>query len=91
MIISAKFFGGLRDLVGSSLVKLCLESGAVVEDVLAELRERFPALHEKLELGISKGYLNILLNGQNVRFLGGLETELSNGATLAFLPPIGGG
>ena len=89
--IPAKFFGGLQNLIGSSRVTLHLESGAVVEDVLVELREHYPALYRELELGISKGYLNILLNGQNIRFLDEVKTELSDGSTLAFLRPIGGG
>ncbi len=61
-----------------------------LKDVLGELLEHYPRLYRELELGIGKGYLTVLLNGQNVRFLDGVETALSDGATLAFLPPIGG-
>lgn len=94
MTVTVKVFGGLRELAASSAITVSLPLGTTVTDLLVALHRRVPALHEKLETGLADGYINILLNGRNgrnVRFLDGLETRLPAGATIAFLPPIGGG
>jgi len=93
MTVTVKAFGGLRELAPSSAITVSLPLGTTVADLLVVLHRRIPALHEKLETGLADGYINILLNGRNVRFLDGLRTRLpaAAGATIAFLPPIGGG
>ncbi len=91
MTITVKVFGGLRELAASSAITISLPLGTTVAALLVALHRRVPALHEKLETGLADGYINILLNGRNVRFLDGLKTRLPAGATIAFLPPIGGG
>lgn len=91
MTVTVKVFGGLRELAASSAITVSLPLGTTVADLLVALHRRVPALHKKLETGLADGYINILLNGHNVRFLDGLKTRLPAGATIAFLPPIGGG
>ncbi|WP_054847258.1 MoaD/ThiS family protein [Methanoculleus chikugoensis] len=42
--------------------------------------------------GEIRAYVNILKNGRNIHFSGGLETPpLEDGDTVAFFPPAGGG
>ncbi len=89
--VTVKAFGGLREVIGSSAVFIHLPCEATITDLLAEIRRCYPLFSEKLETGLSKGYINILLNGRNVRFLDGMTTRLSDGVTVAFLPPVGGG
>ena len=89
--ITVKLFGGLRELVGESSISVSLSTHATVTDLLSELRHRYPKLCEKLEPGLAKGYLNVLVDGRNIRSLDGFDTVLSNGSTIAFLPPVGGG
>jgi len=89
--ITVKAFGGLRELIGSSAVFVHLPREAMIADLLGEIRRCYPLFSEKLETGLTKGYINILLNGRNVRFLDGMATRLSDGVTVAFLPPVGGG
>jgi len=89
--VTVKAFGGLREVIGSSAVFVHLPYKAMITDLLAEIRRCYPLFSEKLEVGLTKGYINILLNGRNVRFLDGIATRLSDGVTVAFLPPIGGG
>lgn len=91
MTITVKVFGGLRELAASSAITVSLPLGTTITDLLVVLHRRIPALHEKLETGLADGYINILLNGRNIRFLDGLRTRLPAGATVAFLPPVGGG
>ena len=89
--VTVKAFGGLRELIGSSAAFVHLPHEATITDLLAEIRRCYPLFSEKLEVGLTKGYINILLNGRNVRFLDRMATRLSDGVTVAFLPPVGGG
>ncbi len=91
MRVTVKLFGGIGNLAGISTASVLLHPHAVVSEALKELYQSHPALQEKLETGIARGYVNIIVNGRNVRFLSGLETSLSEGDRIAFLPPIGGG
>ena len=91
MTVTVKLFGGLRELVGESSISISLPLEATVADLLAKLRCDFPKLYEKLQPGLTKGYLNALVDGRNARSLDGFDTPLSSGSTIAFLPPVGGG
>ena len=89
--VTVKLFGGLRLLVGQPSISVSLPENATVADLLAVLGHEFPELHEKLQPGLTKGYLNTLIDGRNARSLSGFDTPLAGGSTIAFLPPIGGG
>ncbi|RAY16017.1 molybdopterin synthase sulfur carrier subunit [Actinomadura craniellae] len=66
--------------------------GATIEELFADLDSRHPGLRERLvdEKGLRK-FVNVYLNDEDVRFLGGLETELSDGDTVTVLPAVAGG
>jgi len=89
--VTVKLFGGLRKLVSEPSISVSLSPDATVTDLLAKLGRDFSELYEKLQPGLTKGYLNALVDGRNARSLDGFDTPLSNGSTIAFLPPIGGG
>ncbi|MFC2108075.1 MoaD/ThiS family protein [Candidatus Bipolaricaulota bacterium] len=89
--ITIKVFGGLRESFQGGTQTYRLSSPVTLAFLLQELEIDFPELSKKLVAGIDAGYLNILINGRNVRFLQGQDTELQDGDTVAFLPPVGGG
>lgn len=89
--ITIKLFGGLRESFQGGTHTYRLSSQATLGFLLQGLEADFPELSKKLIAGIDAGYLNILINGRNVRFLQGQDTELQDGDTVAFLPPVGGG
>ncbi len=89
--VTVKVFGGLRELLGKAAVELALPLGADIERLLLSLAEGHPSLTSRLEEGLSRGYVNVLLNGRNIRFLNGLSTSLNDRDSVAFLPPVGGG
>ncbi len=66
--------------------------GATVRDLLDGLTARFPALrgqiYEDEELA---PFVNVYLEGEDVRTLDGLETPVEDGATLILLPAMAGG
>jgi sulfur-carrier protein len=67
--------------------------GATVRDVLNGLFER----HEELRARISdddgslRRFVNVYLAGEDIRFLDGLATPVTDGAELTILPAVAGG
>jgi sulfur-carrier protein len=67
-------------------------SGGTLEELFADLEGRHPGLRERLvdEKGLRR-FVNVYLNDEDVRFLSGLETALSDGDTVTVLPAVAGG
>jgi len=59
--------------------------GETVRDLLDDLMSRFPALEEQLP------FANVYVEGEDVRTLEGLETEVRPGSTVILLPAMAGG
>jgi molybdopterin converting factor small subunit len=59
--------------------------GDTVRDLLDDLTSRFPALEEQLP------FANVYVDGEDVRTLDGLETEVRPGSTVILLPAMAGG
>jgi MoaD family protein len=89
--VTIRVFGGLRELTGRAPLEAPARLASTVNELLSFLDREHPSLAEALHAGIRDGYLNILVNGRNIRFLSEGATPLSAGDTIAFLPPIGGG
>jgi MoaD family protein len=66
--------------------------GATIDELFADLESRHPGLRDRLvdEKGLRR-FVNVYLNDEDVRFLGGLETKVSDGDTVTVLPAVAGG
>lgn len=64
-----------------------------VRDVIASLEESYPGLAERLldESGAPRRFVNLFVADEDVRFLDGLDTKLSDGQTLSVVPAVAGG
>jgi len=64
-----------------------------VEAVLSELETRYPAIRGRLrdESGALRRFVNLYVNGEDVRFKHGLETSLQAGDELSIIPAVAGG
>ena len=83
--------GSLRQLTkGKEEVELFANN---VRDCLDNLETQFPGLKEWLcdERGELRGFLNIYVNGEDVRLLQGLATPLKAGDEIALVPALAGG
>ena len=61
-------------------------------ELLADLDSRHPGLRDRLvEDGGLRRFVNVYLNDEDVRFLGGLETPVAEGDTVTVLPAVAGG
>ncbi len=67
-------------------------AGDTVRELLEDLTARFPALRERLfrDEQIAP-FVNVYLEGEDVRTLDGLETPVREGATVILLPAMAGG
>jgi molybdopterin synthase sulfur carrier subunit len=70
-----------------------LEAEGTVGDVLSALDSKFPGIGERLrdEDGEIRRFVNIYVNGDDVRFLGGTATALKPGDELSIVPAMAGG
>jgi molybdopterin synthase sulfur carrier subunit len=68
-------------------------SGATVSALIEDLESRFNGIKERLvdEAGGVRRFVNIYVNDEDIRFTGGLDTALSDGATVVILPAVAGG
>ena len=66
--------------------------GGTVRDVLEDVTARFPALRERIwEDDSVADYVNVYVEGEDVRTLDGLETPVREGGTVILLPAMAGG
>ena len=67
-------------------------SGETVRDLLEVLTSRFPALRDRLwEDGEVAPFVNVYVDGEDIRTLGGTETQVREGSTVILLPAMAGG
>lgn len=68
-------------------------SPGTIRDIIEELRGRHPGLADQLlgEDGQLHRFVNVYLNDEDVRYLDGLDTEVSESDTLSILPAVAGG
>jgi MoaD family protein len=81
--ILRSYTGGAKSVEGS---------GATLAELLSDLDAHYDGLRERLvdESGLRR-FVNVYLNDEDVRFLGGLETPVSDGDTVTVLPAVAGG
>jgi sulfur-carrier protein len=68
-------------------------SATTIAEALADLTTRYPALsrHVRDESGQIRQFLNIYLNEEDIRFLGGESCSLQEGDRVLLVPSIAGG
>ena len=67
-------------------------SGATVRELLDDLTARFPALRRQLlEDEELAPFVNVYVEGEDVRTREGLETAVDDGSTVILLPAMAGG
>ncbi|MFC6153603.1 MoaD/ThiS family protein [Nocardioides yefusunii] len=66
--------------------------GANLSALIADLDAKHPGLGDRLlENGALRRFVNVYVNDEDVRFLGGLEAPLSDGDEIVVLPAVAGG
>ena len=67
-------------------------SGDTLGELISDLNKQYDGLREKLvdDSGLRR-FVNVYLNDEDVRFLGGLAAEVHDGDTVTVLPAVAGG
>ncbi|MER5972757.1 MoaD/ThiS family protein [Streptomyces sp. NPDC001922] len=72
--------------------KVVEASGATLEELFADLESRHAGIRERLvDGGELRRFVNVYLNDEDVRFLDGISTTLSDGDSVTVLPAVAGG
>ncbi|MET0702958.1 MAG: MoaD/ThiS family protein [Mycobacterium sp.] len=70
-------------------------SGATLADVITDLEANHSGISERLVDPANPGklhrFVNIYVNDEDVRFSGGLATEIADGDSVTILPAVAGG
>lgn len=74
--------GGEREVPGR---------GETLRDLLEDLVSRFPALRGQVYDGDVAPFVNVYIEGEDVRTLDGLDTPVREGQTVILLPAMAGG
>ena len=67
--------------------------GGTIKDVIENLELNFNGFKERLidENGEMRYFVNVYLNGEDVRFLDGILTETNTGDEISIVPAVAGG
>ena len=66
--------------------------GANLSALIDDLESNHPGIKDRLiENGDLRRFVNVYVNDEDVRFLGGLQAELNDGDQVVVLPAVAGG
>lgn len=68
-------------------------AGASLTELVADLEARYPGIAERVvdESGELRRFVNVFVNGEDVRFLDGMATPVSEGDEVSIVPAVAGG
>jgi len=92
-MISVVLPGALRQFTGGVGTVQLEPAGCTLADVLDALADAHPALVRRIrdEQGAVRRYVNVYVNGDDVRTSGGLATPVTAGDELLVLASVAGG
>jgi molybdopterin converting factor small subunit len=85
--------GALANLAGGAKHLDLEPAGGTLADVLDALAVQHPLLARRIrdETGQVRRFVNVYVDGDDVRFEGGLATAVKDGAEVQVLPSVAGG
>lgn len=68
-------------------------SASSLADLVTELETAYPGMRERLcdDSGELRRFVNVYINGEDVRFLSGLGSPLKEGDEVSIVPAVAGG
>ena len=91
MAVTVKIPPPLRPVTGGAAAERV--DGGTVGEVLEALYDRHGELRDRMADGDGglRRFVNVYLDGEDVRFLDGLETPVQDGGEVTILPAVAGG
>jgi MoaD family protein len=73
--------------------KVVSGEGGTVREVIDSLEKEHPGIRDAIvtENGDLHRFINMYLNDEDIRFIGSLETPVSDGDVISILPAVAGG
>lgn len=67
--------------------------GNTIRSIVEDLEKNYPGIKERIcdETGKVRRFVNVYVNGDDIRFLQNLETALKEGDNISIVPAIAGG
>lgn len=81
----------LRKFTGGS--EAVEAEGSTVTALVADLDRRYPGIRERIcdDGGQVRRFVNIFVNGEDIRFLGDLDASVADGDEVSIIPSVAGG
>jgi molybdopterin converting factor small subunit len=85
--------GPLRELAGDREKVLVKGAAGSVSEALSLLWAYCPGVRDRVidELGQVRPHINIFVDGESIRYSGGLDTIVRDGMEILILPAVSGG
>jgi molybdopterin synthase sulfur carrier subunit len=67
--------------------------GNTIRALMEDLEQNYPGIKERIcdETGKVRRFVNVYVNGDDIRFLQNIETHLKDGDNISIVPAIAGG
>ncbi len=78
---------------GERHVVVDVDDGSRLSAVIELIGTKYPGVRDRTldDQGSIRRHVNVFVNQENVRFLGGLDAALEDGAEVSILPAVSGG
>ena len=92
MSITVRIPTPLRKLT-NELDTITADESETLAQLIDVIEGQYPGLKERIcdETGELRRFVNVYVNGEDVRFLSGLQTTLEPGAEVSIVPAVAGG
>ena len=91
MAIKVKIPGPLQKLTGDKPEVVC-DNCKNINYIIVELEKQFPGIKDRLcENGKVRRFVNVYVNGEDIRFGNGVDTAVKDNDEVSFIPAIAGG
>jgi molybdopterin synthase sulfur carrier subunit len=91
--MQVKLYASLRQAAGTKMLKVDVHPGTTIQEVLVVVTHTYPVLVKFIwtDQGELSEHAHVFINGENIRHLTGLQTELTTGDHVDIFPPLVGG
>ena len=92
MAVTVKIPTPLRSLTGEQGT-VTANGAATLQELVEHLESSYPGMRERLcePDGQLRRFVNVFVNGEDVRFLKGLDSALAEGDEVSIVPAVAGG
>jgi molybdopterin synthase sulfur carrier subunit len=68
-------------------------AGSTIRDIVDDLEKQFPGFKERMcdENGELRRFVNVYVGEEDIRFMDGLDTKISEGEQVSIIPAVAGG